>query len=249
MKQPVKSRTTSILLMNPTLTEVANCYRKWLVAERPEELELIYTGAIRDSLTDGKLYEFQGSLIVEDILPFDNLILLYLHETNGVGWYVEPVEPYTIEILTPDAESANPIVTLTEINLPTHIIQAIKDSVVNPPTDYDETPESRTRRELIDPALEECGWSDELLKRELFFKSDVDETRNYVNYALYAKETKGQKYILTAFLEAKHERLPPDYGLGRLNYMLIALKRISDSYLLAMVANTSALIVLHSKNR
>jgi hypothetical protein len=213
MKHLAKARTIAFLLNNPPLTEVANRLQQLLRTEQDEDLDIIYTGAICDSLTDGRIYEYEGSLIINDIFAFDNLIALYLHESNNVAWYVEPVEPYTFELLTRAQEPEKPIFVLTKENVPAHIAQTIDEFVFQPAIEDIEAPESRTRRELIDPVLERSGWSGELLERELYIPSTLDGRRSFVDYALYVKDAKNRESVLAAFFEAKHDGLPPDYGL------------------------------------
>src|SRR4051794_2393823 len=91
MKHKNRHQTASILLKNPTLAEVANRYRQLLKTRMSEEIDIVYTGQICDVLTDAQVYDSSGSLIVDAIYPFDDLIALYLHDANDIVWFVKPV--------------------------------------------------------------------------------------------------------------------------------------------------------------
>lgn len=92
--------------------------------------------------------------------------------------------------------------------------------------------ESDTRAKLIDPALHECGWTEDLIRREETDRGiDVIEgkprrrERGRIDYLLRIKVNLNSQPIAIALIEAKKEKEPPDKGLeqaktyARLNHV------------------------------
>ncbi len=92
--------------------------------------------------------------------------------------------------------------------------------------------ESDTRAKLIDPALHECGWTEDLIRREETDRGiDVIEgkprrrERGRIDYLLRIKVNLNSQAIAIALIEAKKEKEPPDKGLeqaktyARLNHV------------------------------
>lgn len=80
--------------------------------------------------------------------------------------------------------------------------------------------EADTRAKLIDPALHQCGWTEDLIKREET-AGTVDivdgkasrSSRGRVDYLLRVKADKTAHPVAIALIEAKAEHLPPSHGL------------------------------------
>jgi type I restriction enzyme R subunit len=92
--------------------------------------------------------------------------------------------------------------------------------------------ESDTRAKLIDPALHQCGWTEDLIRREETDRGiDVIEgkprrrERGRIDYLLRIKVNPTSQPIAVALIEAKKEKEPPDKGLeqakryARLNHV------------------------------
>jgi len=92
--------------------------------------------------------------------------------------------------------------------------------------------ESDTRAKLIDPALHDCGWTEDLIRREETDRGiDVIEgkprrrERGRIDYLLRIKVNLNSQPIAIALIEAKKEKEPPDKGLeqaktyARLNHV------------------------------
>ncbi len=80
--------------------------------------------------------------------------------------------------------------------------------------------ESDTRAKLIDPALHECGWTEDLIKREETAGAIVIEggkalkqAKGRVDYVLRVKVNSDSQPVAVALIEAKAENLPPNHGL------------------------------------
>jgi hypothetical protein len=67
---------------------------------------------------------------------------------------------------------------------------------------------------LIDPALKARGWTSDLVRREAHFRDKRDDRSKRIDYALSLRRGNG-RLRLVALIEAKHEGLAPDYGLGQ----------------------------------
>jgi type I restriction enzyme R subunit len=92
--------------------------------------------------------------------------------------------------------------------------------------------ESDTRAKLIDPALHNCGWTEDLIRREETDRGiDVIEgkprrrERGRIDYLLRIRVNLNSQPVAIALIEAKKEKEPPDKGLeqaktyARLNHV------------------------------
>ena len=92
--------------------------------------------------------------------------------------------------------------------------------------------EADTRAKLIDPALHNCGWTEDLIRREETDRGiDVIEgkprrrERGRIDYLLRIKVNLNSQPVAIALIEAKKEKDPPDKGLeqakkyARLNHV------------------------------
>lgn len=187
---------------NPTLTEIANQLQG-------EEAYILYKGRFVDPF-DQQEYSFPGAVYVAEVDALGKQITIFLPECN-VDWVVEPVAPYTVEIYSDETEPSLKIHEISEDDWPPHIQQWHEEYTGEEP--LQEKPEALTRRELIDPILEQRGWTEDLIQRELTFTSAVDGSRNRIDYALYVRDERTRASVLAGILEAKHQYLPADYGL------------------------------------
>lgn len=80
--------------------------------------------------------------------------------------------------------------------------------------------ESDTRAKLIDPALHECGWTEDLIRREetagaIVIEGDkaVKKFKGRVDYVLRVKVSSESQPVAVAVIEAKQESLQPNHGL------------------------------------
>ncbi len=80
--------------------------------------------------------------------------------------------------------------------------------------------ESDTRAKLIDPALHERGWTEDLLRREetagaiaIVDGRPRKQARGRIDYVLRVKVHPDAQAVAVALIEAKAESLPPDHGI------------------------------------
>ena len=80
--------------------------------------------------------------------------------------------------------------------------------------------ESDTRAKLIDPAIHQCGWTEDLIKREetagsieIIDGKPRKRSRGRIDYVLRVKVNAGTQPVAVALIEAKAENLPPNHGL------------------------------------
>ena len=79
--------------------------------------------------------------------------------------------------------------------------------------------EADTRAKLIDPALHDVGWSEDLIRREETAGAIVQiggQTRRQnrrTDYTLRVRVESGGQLVAVALIEAKAEHLPPGHGL------------------------------------
>jgi len=80
--------------------------------------------------------------------------------------------------------------------------------------------EADTRAKLIDPALHARGWTEDLIKREesagsitIIDGQPHKDKKGRTDYTLRVRVNATAQPVAVALLEAKAERLPPDYGL------------------------------------
>lgn len=80
--------------------------------------------------------------------------------------------------------------------------------------------EADTRAKLIDPALHERGWTEDLIRREetagtVYIVNDQPRRRSQgkVDYTLRLQIQPGAQLVAVALIEAKAERYPPTHGL------------------------------------
>ncbi len=192
---------------NPTLTEVVNYFRK---IDDGEGLFCVFFGPFLD-LEDGQTYQFPGAVYVDEIDPMEGTLAIYLPDCNA-RWWVQPIEPFTFEVIVDDKRLSLKIYNIGEQEWPPHIKQWHEEFANELPLS-DDKPEALTRKELIDPALDERGWTDEMINREWTFTSEVDERRRRVDYVLSVLDENRRHYQPIAFIEAKHSGLIADYGL------------------------------------
>ena len=81
--------------------------------------------------------------------------------------------------------------------------------------------ESDTRAKLIDPAIHQRGWTEDLMRREetagaidLGAGGPRRRARGRVDYALRVKVALGSQAAAVALIEAKAEHLAPTAGLA-----------------------------------
>ncbi len=80
--------------------------------------------------------------------------------------------------------------------------------------------EADTRAKLIDPAIHQCGWTEDLIRREetagaieIGQGGPRRRPKGRVDYVLRIKVTQESQPVAVALIEAKAERLPPGHGL------------------------------------
>ena len=80
--------------------------------------------------------------------------------------------------------------------------------------------ESDTRAKLIDPALHQRGWTEDLIRREesagtVFVVGGQPrrQARGWVDYILRLPVAQGSQPVAVALIEAKAEQYPPGHGL------------------------------------
>ena len=88
--------------------------------------------------------------------------------------------------------------------------------------------ESDTRAKLIDPALHDCGWTEDLIRREETAGAIVIEggkalkkVKGRVDYVLRVKVSSDSQPVAVALIEAKQKVYLPIMVWNRRNYMLI----------------------------
>jgi len=99
--------------------------------------------------------------------------------------------------------------------------------------------ESETRAKLIDPALHDRGWTEELIKREesagaveIVAGRPRKRARGRVDYLLRIKVTSEAQPVAVALIEAKAEALPPAHGLEQAK-LYAACKRLNVPFVFA----------------
>jgi len=73
--------------------------------------------------------------------------------------------------------------------------------------------EADTRSKLIDPALHACGWTEDLIRREVDVRLLGASGRSRVDYVLSLSLSSDSKPVPVAIIEAKPEDASPDEGL------------------------------------
>ena len=191
-------------LDNPTLAYLDN----YLVRTDPESTSAVYYhGTVLALWDDEKPYTFPGVVEVGSIAALDEYFGI-LVDDQQIILYARPVVPFRIEIVPLGGTPSQPVHIIPVEQCWPEVLAAIIQS-----TEEQERPEARTRRELIDPVLVQCGWTDGMIRREETFWSKLDGLRRQVDYALYVTPSFATKPVLIAYLEAKHDGLPPGYGL------------------------------------
>lgn len=96
--------------------------------------------------------------------------------------------------------------------------------------------ESDTRAKLIDPAIHQRGWTEDLIRREETAGAiEIGESgprrrpRGRVDYVLRVKVTPDSQPVAVALIEAKAEHLPPTHGLEQAK-LYAACKRLNVPY-------------------
>ncbi len=82
--------------------------------------------------------------------------------------------------------------------------------------------EADTRAKLIDPAIHQCGWTEDMIRREetagsieIIGGKARRRSRGQVDYTLRLKVATDDQPVAIALIEAKKERLPPGHGLDQ----------------------------------
>src|SRR5438034_3483560 len=82
--------------------------------------------------------------------------------------------------------------------------------------------EADTRAKLIDPAIHQCGWTEDLIRREetagtieIIGGKARRRGRGKVDYTLRIKVNPDTQPVAVALIEAKKETLPPGHGLDQ----------------------------------
>ena len=93
--------------------------------------------------------------------------------------------------------------------------------------------ESDTRAKLIDPAIHERGWTEDLIRREetagaieIGAGQPRRQARGRIDYMLRVKVNRDTQPVAVALIEAKAEDLPPDHGLEQAK-LYAACKRLN----------------------
>ena len=100
--------------------------------------------------------------------------------------------------------------------------------------------ESDTRAKLIDPALHERGWTEDLIRREetagaVSIVGGVARraARGRVDYLLRLRVAAGAQPVAVALIEAKSEDLPPGHGLEQAKAYALGSKRLNVPFVFA----------------
>lgn len=100
--------------------------------------------------------------------------------------------------------------------------------------------ESDTRAKLIDPALHERGWTEDLIRREetagaVSIVAGVPRrsARGRVDYLLRLRVAPNAQGVAVALIEAKSEDLPPGHGLGQAKAYAVGSKRFNVPFVFA----------------
>lgn len=100
--------------------------------------------------------------------------------------------------------------------------------------------ESDTRAKLIDPALHERGWTEDLIRREetagaVSIVAGVPRrsARGRVDYLLRLKVAAEAQGVAVALIEAKSEELPPSHGLEQAKAYALGSKRFNVPFVFA----------------
>jgi type I restriction enzyme R subunit len=99
--------------------------------------------------------------------------------------------------------------------------------------------ESDTRAKLIDPAIHQRGWTEDLIRREETAGAiEIGEGRprrrskGRVDYVLRVRVTLGTQPVAAALIEAKTEGLPPNHGLEQAK-LYAACRRLNVPFVFA----------------
>lgn len=94
--------------------------------------------------------------------------------------------------------------------------------------------ESDTRAKLIDPAIHQRGWTEDLIRREetagaveISSAGPKRNSKGRVDYVLRLKVTLESQPVAVALIEAKAEHLPPTHGLEQVKRYGLASKRLN----------------------
>ncbi len=100
--------------------------------------------------------------------------------------------------------------------------------------------EADTRVQLLDPVLQACGWTENLIRREetLGTVEIVDgqprrQTHGRTDYTLRVKTSAGPQPVAVAILEAKSEDKSPTYGLHQAKVYGTEAKRLNVPFVSA----------------
>lgn len=99
--------------------------------------------------------------------------------------------------------------------------------------------ESDTRVKYIDKALHECGWTEDMIRREetagaieIIDGKPRKQSRGRIDYVLRVKVTSSAQPVAVALIEAKAEHLPPGHGLEQ-GKAYASTKRMNVPFILA----------------
>jgi len=99
--------------------------------------------------------------------------------------------------------------------------------------------EADTRAKLIDPAIHQRGWTEDLIRREetagaieISTGGPRRRSKGRVDYVLRIKVTQESQPVAVALIEAKAERLPPTHGLEQVK-LYATCKRLNVPYVYA----------------
>ncbi len=187
------------LKISNNIMQTANRARKlW-----DDTVQLFYRGMVL-SVGTNRTFDFDGSLLVAFFDPYNQLVALTIQ--NDLIWEVQVVEPFIFEFVSAD--------TLPEVPIQQIEIEELKGEKLQTPLEDNEKPERRVRIQLIDPILEQFGWTEKLIRREESFRSFFDEALRFrMDYSLYVLDQTKREYIPIALIEAKHDGCSPKKGL------------------------------------
>lgn len=113
-----QSKSVSWRKDNPSLEEVFNQVKK--MQADGDDVVMLYEGAFSDPLDDNKTYHFPGAVDIYQILAFDDLMDVMLQSIE-VSWWVQPIKPYTFEIVMAGQQPSLKEYEISESEWPDHI--------------------------------------------------------------------------------------------------------------------------------
>ena len=102
--------------------------------------------------------------------------------------------------------------------------------------------EADTRAKLIDPALHDRGWTENLIRREetagaieIIGGTPRKQAKGRVDYALRVISSSGSQPVAVALIEAKAEQYPPTHGLERAKLYASASSRLNVPFVYSSI--------------